>query len=48
MVVVHSCPCVQQQLRAIVPTDKGAAIKSALHRLMRAAARGARGRKGSR
>jgi len=48
VVVAHTCPCVQQQLAAIVRTNKGAAIKSALHRVIRAAARGARGRKGTR
>jgi len=45
IVVAHTCPCVQQQLHAIVQR-KGTAIKAALKNVMRAAARGARGRKG--
>jgi len=46
VVVAHTCPCVQQQLHAIVQR-KGSKIKAALKRVMRASARGARGRKGT-
>ena len=41
VVVAHKCPCVQQQLHAIVQR-RGSQIKAALHRVMRASARSAR------
>lgn len=44
VVVKHTCPCVQQQLHAIV-AKRGLAIKSALRLVMRHAEVGARGRK---